>query len=402
MKKRIPAAICAALMVFALIVKLNPAQGAWDDGLIFIALNDQPLTLSGDTMPILVNNTPYVPYTIFDSNINGGINLGIYIWGQNKTQNTLTMYSAERNLVFDLNTGLSYDSYGGEEQRPRAVIRNGRIYLSASSLCSYFRGEDGTWPRYYYTVVKNYGYPLLRISNGDAKLNDQGFVNSASTTSFLNILNTYYSSLNPQASPSVSPTTAIPTVPVPTPTPSDEGKRDVKTYLAVRCDTGEATAQVLDALRDDGRAALLFFSPDRLAGQDDLIRRAVGEGHVIGLLAEQDTAEAALSALEEGNRLLSHIALTETRIVLCSGGDAVSAALYEDGWLCWEGSVDGVPAGRTGSSAAAAALTALSAQQRTARITTDDSTEALQVLTRVLRAIREDQYDYRLAVETEF
>lgn len=391
MKKRLIASLCAALLVLAVIIRLNPAQGAWDDGLMFIVINDQPMTLSADVMPILVGGTVYVPYILFDANQNGGFNLGIYNGNINQKLNTLTFYDMEsKNLIFDLNTGISYDYLpDGEEQRPRAIIRSGRIYVSASSFCNYF----GSNLHYYYTTTK-YGYPLVRISNDDAQLNDQGFVSSASISSLLNILNNYYRSLNPQT----SQTPAITVAPTPevSVSPRPDDRKSVRTYLAFRCDTGQATETVLDSLSAERRTAVLFFDPEQLSRQDDLIRRALGDGHVIGLLAKGATPAEAEASLAEGNRLLEHIALTNTRIILSDGSAELTGALQSAGWLCWRADLDG--RGLT----AAALVRALEGRESTTRITLDDSTNGLRALTRLLTTLREDRYDYRLAVETEF
>ena len=45
---------------------------------------------------------------------------------------------------------------------------------------------------------------------------------------------------------------------------------------------------------------------------------------------------------------------------------------------------------------------ALEARENTARITLDDSATSAAVLGRLLTALREDRYDYHVAVETEF
>ena len=404
MKKRFLAALCAAVLLFALIVQAGAAAGDWDDGLIFIAINDNPLPLSADTMPILINGTFYVPYSVFDHNLNGGYKLGLYNGGQKSVNgvNLYTIYSNDYNLNFDLSTGISYSYYPDDPQSPRAVIRNGRIYLSASSLCRYFKTEENQLT--FYQTSTKYGYPLIRISNSSAQLPDQQFVNSASTSALLNVLNTYYHSLNPQSTTAPTPSPQVTPPPAVTPpvSPDPDSRRDVRTYLAVRCDTGEATADILDALKAEGRCALLLFPPDQLAAQDDLVRRAVGEGHVLGLLTDAATPEGAAADLARGNELLSHIAYTATRIVLADGGEAVTAALAEQGWLCWSGNVSAVPAGRSSGAAYTDALAALESRRTLARITIDDSASAVRVLTRLLTAIRTGQYDYRLAVETEF
>lgn len=403
MKKRVFAAFCAALVLFGLLSwSGGSARADWDDGLILIAINDQLLPLSADVMPITINGTYYVPYTLFDANLNGGYNVGsIYSGGQKVVNGTLvfTLYSGgtlgTRNLNFDLSTGSSYDYFpDGEEQAPRAVIRDGRIYVSAEETCDYFRGE-GAFPEYYKTLT-TYGYPLIRLRGRDSQLDDRTFVSSLYSGYILYVLNTYYRTLNPQStqppdlppisSPSVDPSGQVP----------GDGRK-VRTYLAVDCGAGGDTAAVLDQLKDEGRAALLLFPADGLAEQDDLIRRAVGSGHAIGLTTDAPTAEAALEELAAANGLLEHIALTHTAIALSTAGDdAVTAGLEAAGWLCWQGNLDGTD--MTPSDV----LRTLEARQSTTRVTLDNRDSGVRSLDRLLRTLREEPYDYRLAVETEF
>lgn len=403
-KKRFLAALCAAVLLLGLILQGAASGRAWDDGLMFLALNDNPIPLSADTMPILVNGTVYLPCTVLDHRQNGGNRLGLYNGGQTTARETgiplYTIYSDDKNLTFDLSTGISYDYYeDGTRQTPRAVIRNGRIYLSASSLCRYFKTEENQLT--YYQTSTQYGYDLIRISSSNAQLTNQEFLNAASPAALLNVLNTYRASLAPAATPTPVPSPSPTPTPVSTPDPGNEGRQNVRTYLAIRCDTGEATAEILDELSAAGRCALLLFPPDQLARQDDLVRRAAAEGHVLGLLSNAQDPETALDQLAEGNRLLAHIAYTETRIVLADGGEAVTAALTEAGWLCWAGTVSAVPEGRSSAATYADAYRILESRQNLARITTDDSAAAVRVLSRLLTAIRTERYDYRLAVESE-
>ena len=132
MKKKIPAALCAAILLLGLVLQAAAAGEDWDANVIFLGLNDSPMPLNDSTMPIRVGGTIYVPYTTFVANQNGGIKLGVFDGGQNKTQNTLTLFNSDaKNLTFDLRTGVSYDYYpNGERKTPTAIIRNGQIYVS--------------------------------------------------------------------------------------------------------------------------------------------------------------------------------------------------------------------------------------------------------------------------------
>lgn len=179
MKKKIPAALCAAILLLGLVLQAAAAGEDWDANVIFLGLNDSPMPLNDSTMPIRVGGTIYVPYTTFVANQNGGIKLGVFDGGQNKTQNTLTLFNSDaKNLTFDLRTGVSYDYYpNGERKTPTAIIRNGQIYVSASSTCAYF-GLECTQGN---IVFGTKYYPYIRIHNADASLSDQQFRGSVTT-----------------------------------------------------------------------------------------------------------------------------------------------------------------------------------------------------------------------------
>ena len=127
----------------------------------------------------------------------------------------------------------------------------------------------------------------------------------------------------------------------------------------------------------------------------------MGEGHVIGLFTQADTPAAAREELQAANELLAHIGRTYARIVLAEDR-TVADALEAEGWLCWRGNLSGLPEGRGSGTVYNELLGALEDRENTARITLDDSAASAAVLGRLLTTLREDRYDYRVAVETEF
>ena len=239
MRKRLLAALCAAALL-AVLIQGYAAGEEWDANVIFLALNDSPVPLSDSTMPINVGGTIYLPYFMLDANQNGGIRLGIINGGQDKVKNTLTLYNTEpKNLTFDLRTGISYDYIpDGDRQTPTAIIRNGQIYVSASSTCSYFG------VRYIYSNIQfgDKSYPYIRIRTDNVALDDTAFKSSASTTYLIQLQNYYRTVTGQSGDGSVStPVTPVPSLPVQTPEDGQD-RGGVRVYLAVRSDTGEAGA----------------------------------------------------------------------------------------------------------------------------------------------------------------
>lgn len=397
MWKRFLAGLCAAALL-AVLIHGYAAGEEWDANVIFLALNDSPVPLSDSTMPINVGGTIYLPYFMLDANQNGGIRLGIINGGQDKVKNTLTLYNTEpKNLTFDLRTGLSYDYIpDGERQTPTAIIRNGQIYVSASSTCSYFG------VKYIYSNIQfgDKSYPYIRIRTDNVSLDDSSFKSSANTTYLIQLQN-YYRSVTGQSGDSSSTTvTPVPSPPSQT-TEGGQDRRGVRVYLAVRSDTGASGSEMLDLLRSYGWGCLLLVPVDAVAQRDDLIRQAVGDGHMIGLITNAGDLNQAQRELEEANKILSHVALTNTRIVLAQD-PTVAKGLEEAGWLCWNEDIDGVPGERSSSAVYYQISSRLEDRESLARITLDDSAVSASVLSRLLATLREDGYSVRLAVESEF
>ena len=398
MWKRLLAGLCAAALL-AVLIQGYAAGEEWDANVIFLALNDSPVPLSDSTMPINVGGTIYLPYFMLDANQNGGIRLGIINGGQDRVKNTLTLYNTEpKNLTFDLRTGLSYDYFpDGERQTPTAIIRNGQIYVSASSTCSYFG------VRYIYSNIQfgDKSYPYIRIRTDNVSLDDSSFKSSASTTYLIQLQN-YYRSVTGQSGDGTNAPTTSPLPTVPNQTQEDDQDRGgVRVYLAVRSDTGAAGAGMLDQLRGYGWGCLLLVPADQVAQRDDLIRQAVGEGHMVGFITDAGDLSQARRELEEANEVLSHVALTNTRIVLAED-PAVAQGLENAGWLCWEDDIDGVPGERSVSTVYYQISRRLEDRKNRAGITLDDSDTSASVLSRLLSTLREDGYSVRLAVESEF
>lgn len=396
MKRKLAAILCAAVLFVG--TALPGAMAAWDDGLVFIAVNIQLLPLA-EFMPITVGGSVYVPVTVFDANSNGGTSLGIYNGGISKTFNTYTLYNNESKfLTFDLSTGNSYDYYpDGTQQNCRAVVRNGKVYVSLNSVCRYFDLDSS------YTNPAYRSYPMVRIKSKDSPLyNDSEFVNAASTSAMLNIINEYYKTVTQDR-----PTASV--VPVPTPPgggtsgPGDVNHSNIAFRLAVRMETGQAGRAIMDVLRAEGRNALLLFTPDQIAAQDDLVRRAIGEGHSVGLLVPGGSAKEAEEAIRRGNELLSHVGRIRTRMILADGADAATRKTLEGaGWLCWNGNINGVPGRRTGSTTANEIMELAGEKRSLAAVTIDDSAASGTAIFTVMQKVRQEKFSYRAMVETEF
>jgi len=379
MKKRLISSVCALIFLFLLLTSSASAA----DEVLFLALNDSLKDLTVDYMPIRVNNIVYVPCAAFDQRATG-VNLGVF-FGQDKAKGTVTLYSRDKTLIFDIGVGYSYDS-SGNTYLYRATTRDGRTYLPAFAVCQFF-GLD------YSALSTDYG-TLIRIKSGSVVLSDKFFVSSASNLMSIR-LNEYLQSKAENATPTPGSDNPV--------TPSPTGDRSgIKVYLAFRVDSGENLDEILDTLETNDVPALFFFRLSALSQYDDIIRRIVGSGHQIGFLVSGNSAEEINIQLDECNNLLEQIAKMHSYIVLVDGESSIRAALEQEGWLCWTYNVDGRSNDRGTYALINAIINGVDSKASYARVLMDDTGNIINALPVTLHRLREAQYDIRLAVETSF
>ena len=320
--------LCAVLTVCA----LPKTQGAT---VYFMAVNDTFLGLS-DTMPTLHNGVLYVPYTLFSPQVTG-VNLGVTA-AYSALKNRVMLYSSQNQLTFDMEQDATYDM-NGVFYSGRAMMRNSMVYLPIGQLCAVFSDLE-------YTV--NYtecGY-LVRVKNDKAVLSDEGFIDAAQN-SMKNALDRYEAGQPTQSDP-VEPT---PTPAVPTPDPGQGSGAAV--YLGFTLEDTAGVDALLSALESRECRGIFFLTAGQMTRWDDLVRRLIGEGHFVGLLAEGGDVDSAMEAVEEGRRVLAAVARCRVSAVLAPAlDDEGRAALEQAGIVCWQTTVDG--RGQTGSAYARA------------------------------------------------
>lgn len=357
--------------------------------LYFTAINDNVRPLTADTMPIWYGNVLYVPYTVFDSTTNGGFKLGIDSASYNRNTNTVSLLNLSQILRFDLNAGTCQDYITGEYYSARAILRNGLPYLPLKTVCAFF-GLD-----YSYTAIRQ-GY-LVRIKSSAVVLSDADFIDAAEN-SINNRLRQYNQSLNPTPSTDSASTVTPPVSPSDN-TGSTASPTDVNTYLAFRYADGESTAAILDALDSRGQYALFLFPPQALQEESGLVRRILGTGHSIGLLAEGADLEQTRALLAEGNRLLERLAYTRTAFAYVPKEQRT--ALAGEGWACWNETLSLSPGGSVSSSTFSAnTLRRLKGRSKSTYLTIDGSLDAARVLPTLLSQLNSNHFTVSIPMET--
>ena len=386
--KRWKRSAALVLVLTMLVTLLNTAQAA---GNIYLtAVNENLLELTSDTMPTWSNGVLYVPYTVFDGSYTG-INLGISS-SYSRDEGTVTLYTLQQMVVFDLNRGTCYNPLTEQTLSGRAILRNGRPYVPVAAVCSYFGLS--------YSVIDiEEGY-IVRIKSSGVVLSDYSFVDSAQN-SIRNRIRDYNQANQSQPTPGVLPPTYNPEEPDTEITvPDDPVDTDViPTYLAFSCEDSQGLSEILDTLDSRNQRAIFFFDAQGLEREDDLIFRILGSGYSIGLIAQGRSVSATYRLLEEANQTLSQVAYTRTSVVLVPENQREE--LEAEGWICWNETASAVPTQGVGTNTYAnQVLKRISGNYARVYLTLDASSETARVLPTLLRRLSEEGYGVSVPLET--
>ena len=386
--KRWKRSAALVLVLTMLVTLLNTAQAA---GNIYLtAVNENLLELTSDTMPTWSGGVLYVPYTVFDGSYTG-INLGISS-SYSRDEGTVTLYTLQQMVVFDLNRGTCYNPLTEQTLSGRAILRNGRPYVPVAAVCSFFGLS--------YSVIDiDEGY-IVRIKGSGVVLSDYSFVDSAQN-SIRNRIRDYNQANQSQPTPGVLPPTYNPEEPDTDITvPDDPVDTDViPTYLAFSCEDSQGLSEILDTLDSRNQRAIFFFDAQGLEREDDLIFRILGSGYSIGLLAQGRSASATNRLLEEANQTLSQVAYTRTCVVLVP--ESQRDALEAEGWICWNETASAVPTQGVGTNTYAnQVLKRISGNHARVYLTLDAGSETARVLPTLLRRLSEEGYGVSVPLET--
>lgn len=386
--KRWKRSAALVLVLTMLVTLLNTAQAA---GNIYLtAVNENLLELTSDTMPTWSNGVLYVPYTVFDGSYTG-INLGISS-SYSRDEGTVTLYTLQQMVVFDLNRGTCYNPLTEQTLSGRAILRNGRPYVPVASVCSFFGLS--------YSVIDiDEGY-IVRIKGSGVVLSDYSFVDSAQN-SIRNRIRDYNQANQSQPTPGVLPPTYNPEEPDTEITvPDDPVDTDIiPTYLAFSCEDSQGLSEILDTLDSRNQRAIFFFDAQGLERQDDLIFRILGSGYSIGLIAQGRSTSATNRLLEEANQTLSQVAYTRTSVVLVP--ESQREELEAEGWICWNETASAVPTQGVGTNTYAnQVLKRISGNYARVYLTLDASSETARVLPTLLRRLSEEGYGVSVPLET--
>jgi len=376
-----------AMRLFAVLLCLglllpSPARAA---DVYFTSVNDSLLQLTAESMPFWWGGWIYVPYNVFDGRVTG-IDLGLSC-SYERDKNKVSVFNLRRMLTFDLNTGACRDEQTGNPVTGRAMIRNGRAYITLSTVCAFFGLS------YSYNAI-NYvpqGY-LVRIKSGAVVLSDAKFIDAAGDL-VRRRLREYNQGSDPAPTPAPAPT---PDPPAPSAPPEET---DSTTYLAFRCESGEGLPAILDALDAAGESGVFFLTPQALEEEGALVRRMLGSGHSVGILARGEDAAQVQAGLETGARLLE--GMVHLRVTLADVPKGMEQELEAGGWVCWKETLSMPAAANMGPRTFAAnTLRRLSGHTGDARLTLEGGEDTARVLPTLLKRLEEERFVVGVPVET--
>lgn len=383
MRRRLPAAVCILALLFTLFVPIHA-----NESICFTAVNDRILPLTDETMPVWSGGVLYVPYSVFDASATG-VSLGVtstYL----KSSGIVSVFTLKNMLTFDLNDGTCRSQRTGTLLQGRAIIRNGTAYVPAGLVCSFFGLS-------YSYLHGEYGY-MVRITSptDEYRLPDDIFVDAGSNI-MRNRLRDYNQSLQPEqpAAPVQPVQPTMPTVPTPEPEPEPT---TVPTCLAVRCGVGQSTLTIAQALEQNDQTALFFFPAHDIGAQGGLIRRLLGYGHRIGILAEGESEQETQELLSMGTQALQTVAHIRTYFALVP--DSQQSALSGEGWVFWQGGASVTPPVGKSSYTYISGLIRTLPKNGRAKLLLDDSAPCGELITPLLRQLASQGYILSIPRET--
>lgn len=134
---------------------------AADNYLITIAENTVLQNVNDNGMAVYIDGIIYIPYTTIDSLT--GLSV-IY----NEDNQFVTVYRLKSIVVFELDTGRTYDSINNRAAQVPAKMRNGVPYLPAAILAS--------WTNMYFSFIdtteSGLSYPIVRLCSSTPTTSD--------------------------------------------------------------------------------------------------------------------------------------------------------------------------------------------------------------------------------------
>lgn len=365
MAKRITAAVASVLLCLSLtLLVFEPKASA----VMFTAVNNEILELTADTQPEYYDGKLYLPGSVFATS-----SLGV-VTAVSRQQ--LFLYRDGKSLTFSVADDSVKDQDGSVYGNVKPIYRYGRIYVPVVFVCVFFGFS-------YSYISSSPVAPIIRIKCGDV-LEDSVFAEAA-TPSMRNRLSRYENSL-------ISPMPSV--TPAATPSPSEfPYYGDINVYLGfIGLDT-QYTPAILSMLKRTGTRAAFFLTAEEVNRDPNLVRRMIGEGHSVGMLAAEESKEEWRMASEA----LMHHTVSRSLLAGClSGGGETAETLGLK--LCFNEDTS-VLSAENGDGINTVMAKLLNAEDSASVIISTDS-ETLELLEQIIEFTTLGRFNVRVMCET--
>ncbi len=351
-----------AIIIIICILSLLVAIPTSAQGEVFVAVGNTVLPLT-DAMPIKSNGAWYVDYRCFSE---GTLNISA---SYNATEKKLVLYNWDTTLIFDLDTSTAQTVSDKVEYKAVTVAAAGTVYVPAKFTAQIF-GLEAT----YHSRIS-----LLRIM----RPNDipYSMFQYIAKNAMPELLEKYNSQKKAEAE-NQQPVTD-------NRNPNNEVVKNRTLRLTVNITEGESFAKVLNQLSQRGFRATFFIDQSAIPNCENEIRRAIVQGHSVGILASSP------DDLSTTNAKLFDISKTKTRLVRFKNG---SAALSKEdvervisaGYRLWDYDIS--PTGTSASRMYSNAVSRLKSSTRSPVLAISDSEMGLTVLGRILNYLDSENY----------
>lgn len=274
-------------MLCLLILIAAPASAARN--ICFTAINNTVQPLDNNTMPAIIGGVLYIPCAFFSSDA-----LGVYyVSGDSQVM----LYYGSKRLTFDTEQATVIDQNNNQYNIP-AIKRSGLIYVPVDEVCSFFGLS--------YVVIQSNPALVVRFLVGQNYFDNAKFISINKS-----IMQTYYDAyIGDSTQPSASPTA-----------PTSQTFEDVTVFLSFYNLTPKNFEALLNTLDYYPFKCCFFVAADEIASNADLLRRAAGSGHTIGIWLKDGTYDE----YQKASSLLFEAAKIRT-VLISAGGDAAKAA----------------------------------------------------------------------------
>ena len=326
------------------------------EGEIFVAAGNTVLPLS-DAMPIRSSGTWYIDYECFSE---GSLKMNT---SYNASEGKLVLYNWDTTLIFDIHNSTAYVVGDNAQYKATTVVANGTVYIPVQFTAQILDFEYDYYP----------DTPLIRVKRAD------------------DIPHTMFRYIAKNAVPGLLEeynAKKVSQEKVDQPVTQQETKKQ-SLRLTFNIENGENFGKILSSLSTYGFKGTFFIDQTAIPRCENEIRRAIVQGHSIGILAEN------ADNLTPANAKLFDVAKTKTRLVRFKGGsesltDADVEKTISLGYRLWDSNI--VPGGTSASSIASNAIRSLSSTSRSLVLALSDSDVNVSALTRILKHLSSKNY----------